>query len=255
MTLYPAPAPQYVGPVDVLAIAAHPDDVELGAGGTLLKLKAQGYRTGIADLTRGELGTRGTAETRTQEATEAARVLGLDVRVNLDLPDGFFQNIPEHQLVVIRAIRAMQPSIVITNAWEDRHPDHGKGAALVRDACFLAGLRRIETEWNGEAQAVHRPKRILHLIQDRFLEPTLIVDVSEFWETKMQAVLAYGTQFHNPNRPTNEEEPETHISTADFLHFLDSRGREFGHQIGARYGEGFQTLLPLPVDDVVVELG
>ncbi len=219
----------------ILAILTHPDDAELGCGGTLIKHARMGEKVGILDLTRGELGTRGTPETRQAEASAAARIMGLAVRENAGIRDGFFRNDEAHQRLLIRFIRRWQPDIVITNAPEDRHPDHGRGAALVSDAAFLSGLSKIETEWEGQAQKAWRPKRVFHLIQDRALEPDFIVDISEEQETKMEAVRAYKTQFHDPQ----SGEPQTYIATASFLEDIISRDRLLGKRIGTRAGEGF----------------
>ncbi len=219
----------------ILAILTHPDDAELGCGGTLIKHARMGEKVGILDLTRGELGTRGTPETRLAEAAEAARIMGLAVRENAGIRDGFFRNDEEHQRLLLTYIRRWQPDIVITNAPEDRHPDHGRGAALVSDACFLSGLAKIETEWEGQKQKAWRPKRVLHLIQDRTLEPDFIVDISDEIETKMEAVRAYKTQFHDPN----SGEPQTYIATSSFLEDIVSRDRLWGKRIGTRAGEGF----------------
>jgi len=222
--------------LDILVLAAHPDDAELGAGGTIAKHASMGYRVGIVDLTRGELGTRGTPETREQEAGAAARLLGVSVRQNLELPDGFFQNTPDSQKLVIRAIRTFQPRIVLANAIFDRHVDHGKGASLAFDACFLSGLVKIETKDEaGNSQKPWRPEVVYHYIQSQLIEPDLIVDVSEHWEVKMKAIHAFKSQFFDPR----SSEPETYISKPGFLRMIESRGVEFGHAIGTTYGEGF----------------
>lgn len=219
----------------ILAILSHPDDAELGCGGTLIKHARMGEQVGILDLTRGELGTRGTPETRLGEAAAAAQIMGLAVRENAGIRDGFFRNDEYHQRQVMTYIRRWQPDIVITNAPEDRHPDHGRGAALVSDACFLAGLTKIPTEWEGQKQQAWRPKRVYHLIQDRTLEPDFIVDISAEQETKMEAVRAYRTQFHDPQ----SGEPKTYIATSSFLEDIISRDRLWGKRIGTRAGEGF----------------
>jgi bacillithiol biosynthesis deacetylase BshB1 len=221
--------------IDILAIAAHPDDVELSCAGVLLVEKKNGKATGIVDLTRGELGTRGTAETRKKEAEDAAAILGVDIRENLGLRDGFFQNTEADQLKVIEAIRKYQPEIVLCNAPEDRHPDHGRAAALISDACFLSGLRKVETTRDGVAQEPWRPKYVLNFIQDRFLQPDFVVDISEVMDTKLDAIRAYGTQFHNPA----SEEPQTYISTPDFLDSIIYRSKMMGKMIGVKYAEGF----------------
>lgn len=219
----------------ILAILTHPDDAELGCGGTLIKHARMGQKVGVLDLTQGELGTRGTPETRLAEAGAAAQIMGLAARENAGIRDGFFRNDEEHQRLLISYIRRWQPDIVITNAPEDRHPDHGRGAALVSDACFLSGLSKIETSWEGENQKAWRPKRVFNLIQDRTLEPTFIVDISKEVETKMEAVRAYKTQFHDPA----SGEPQTYIATASFLEDILSRDRLWGKRIGTKAGEGF----------------
>ena len=221
--------------LDILAIAAHPDDVELSCAGTLLAHKALGKKIGVLDLTRGELGTRGTAETRKQEAIDASKVLGLDVRENMDFADGFFRNDREHQLALITAIRRFQPEIVLLNAIEDRHPDHGRGAQLGIEACFFSGLIKIQTHFNNQPQAAWRPKAVFHFIQDRFIKPDLVVDITPFWNKKAESIRAYTTQFYDPN----SQEPNTYISSPEFMHFLEARAQEWGHSIGVKYGEGF----------------
>jgi bacillithiol biosynthesis deacetylase BshB1 len=221
--------------LDILAIAAHPDDVELGCAGTLLVHLRAGRKVGVIDLTRGELGTRGSAAQRDREAADASRVLGLSARENMGFADGFFENNREHQLKLIAAIRRYQPEIVLTNAVEDRHSDHGRAAKLVSDSCFLAGLVKIETVDGGERQAAWRPKAVYHFIQDRLLVPDLVVDVTDAWDQKIDSIRAYKTQFFDPA----SQEPETHISKPDFLNFIEARALELGHSIGVKYGEGF----------------
>lgn len=212
----------------------HPDDIELGCAGILIKAAAAGQVVGILDLTRGELGTRGTPEIRLQEATDAAKIMGVRVRDNAGMRDGFFSNDEEHQMRIIPYIRRWQPDIVITNALEDRHPDHGRAGKLVADACFLAGLRKIETSDNGKPQQAWRPKRVFHMIQDRQLEPSFIVDVSEVHERKLDAIRAYRSQFHQ----ANSNEPETYISKQNFLQQIVYRDALLGKRIGTEYGEG-----------------
>lgn len=220
----------------ILAIAAHPDDVELGCAGTLIKHARRGQAVGIVDLTEGELGTRGSVADRYQEAAHAALIMGVSVRENLRLRDGFFKNDEEHQLKVIQAIRKFRPEIVITNAPEDRHPDHGRGHVLVHDACFLAGLRKIETsDADGNLQEAWRPKRVFSMIQDRQLEPTFIVDISESFDTKMQSILAYTSQFYNQH----SDEPITYIATSNFTEQIRFRDSLLGKRIGREYGEAF----------------
>lgn len=221
--------------LDILVISAHPDDAELGCAGSIMKHISLGYTVGIIDLTRGELGTRGTPQTRDQEAADSAKILGVSVRENLNLRDGFFVNAESDQLKVVEAIRQYQPQMVWTNAEFDRHPDHGRGADLVATACFLAGLEKVKTMREGITQAAWRPKSIYHFIQSQLIQPDIIVDVSEFWEKKMEAVRAFKTQFYDPA----SKEPETFISNPQFLKLLEARGTEFGYAIGAKYGEGF----------------
>lgn len=221
--------------LDILAFGAHPDDVELSCSGTLYLHKLAGYKTGIIDLTHGELGTRGTAEIRLQEAKAAAEILKVDVREQLDFKDGFFVNDPEHQLKIIRMIRKYKPEIVFANAIHDRHPDHGKGSSVVSDACFYAGLRRISTTDGGKEQEAWRPRAVYHYIQFRPIEPDLIVDISGSFNVKMESILAYKSQFFDPN----SNEPSTVISSPEFLKNIEERASDWGRLIGTRYGEGF----------------
>lgn len=233
--------------LDVLAFAAHPDDAELACSGTLLRMKAAGAKTGVCDLTRGELGTRGTAELRMQESAASARILGLDVRENLGMADGFFQDDEAHQRRVVKMIRKYRPEIVLCNAPEDRHPDHGRGGDLVEHAAFLSGLRKIETQdEDGTAQEAWRPRLLLRYVQDRFLRPDIVVDISDHFETKLKAIAAFSSQFHDPD----SAEPETYISSRMFWEFLDGRAREFGHFVGVKYGEGFVSRNPIRIDDL-----
>lgn len=224
-----------IQPLDILAIAVHPDDVELGCAGTLIRHARLGQRTGILDLTAGELGTRGTAAIRLQEAQDAAAVMGVAVRENAGMADGFFLNDKAHQLKLIQYIRKYRPDIVLANALSDRHPDHGRAGRLIADACFLAGLRKIETLSDGHPQEAWRPKRVFHMLQDRAPEPTFIVDISDTFEQKMQAVQCYKSQFYN----TGSEEPLTYISTTAFLEQIRYRDALLGKKIGTAYGEGF----------------
>lgn len=235
--------------IDVLAIGAHPDDVELSAAGTLLKHRAMGYSTGIIDLTQGELGSRGTKETRKVEAEAAAKILGLSARVNLKMADGFFTHSEENLLLLVQQIRRFKPEIVLLNAVTDRHPDHGRGSKLASEACFLAGLRRIETSWEGEEQEAHRPKAVYHYIQDRYLKPDFVVDVTDFVEQKFDSIKAYKTQFWDPN----SSEPKTPISGEEFFDFLRGRMAEFGRSMGAQYAEGF-TVERIPGVDSLFQL-
>jgi len=219
----------------ILAIAVHPDDLELGCAGTLIKHARMGQKVGILDLTKGELGTRGTPEIRLEEAAAAAKIMGVSVRENAGMQDGFFRNDEAHQLQLIPYIRRWQPDIIITNAPEDRHPDHGRAAGLVADASFLAGLRKIETQYDGQPQEAWRPKRVFHMIQDRQLTPTFLVDIADAFEEKQQAIQAYNSQFHNPD----SNEPQTYISSQNFLEEIKYRDALLGKRIGAKYAEGF----------------
>ncbi|AIZ65153.1 GlcNAc-PI de-N-acetylase [Hymenobacter sp. DG25B] len=234
--------------LDILAFGAHPDDVEMSCSGTLLAAAAVGRKIGIVDFTRGELGTRGTPATRAAEAEVASKILGLSVRENLGLPDGFFRNDREHQLPVIAAIRRYRPEVVLCNAIHDRHPDHGRGAQLASEACFLSGLRMIETLGDdGLPQPEWRPRVVYHYIQDRQIAPDFVVDITEFWPKKWESIKAYRTQFHDPE----STEPTTYLSTPVFSNFMEARAREFGHMIGAEFGEGFTRERPLGVRDVM----
>ncbi|RYZ53655.1 MAG: bacillithiol biosynthesis deacetylase BshB1 [Chitinophagaceae bacterium] len=222
--------------LDILAIGSHPDDVELGCSGTLINEVRRGKKVGIVDLTQGELGTRGTIETRYQEAAAAAKVIGLSVRENLKMRDGFFRNDEEHQKQLIQVIRKYKPEIVIGNILEDRHPDHGRAGWLIYDACFLSGLRQIKTlDENGQEQEKWRPKMLLQYIQDRFFEPDIILDVTDVWEQRTEAIKAYGTQF----LPDASSDPQTYISSPDFMEALTARARLLGKRIGVKYAEGF----------------
>lgn len=238
--------------LDVLVLAVHPDDAELGCGGTVAQQVARGKKVGIVDLTRGELGSRGSAEIRDQEAAAAAKILGLTVRENLRMRDGFFKNDEAHQLQIVEVIRRFQPEIVIANALYDRHPDHGRAGDLVNDAVFLAGLRRIETRevLTSEPQTAYRPRLLLQLIQDQYISPDIVVDVSDYWDTKVQAIQAYSSQFFNTDYQADPNEPQTYISRPDFMDYIDGRGREYGKYIGARYGEGFTCRRLLGVSDL-----
>ena len=221
--------------IDVLAFGVHPDDVELSCSGVLMVEKNNGKTTGIIDLTEGELGTRGTAETRKSEAAESAKILAVDIRENLSLADGFFKNDQEAQLKVIAAIRKYRPEIVICNAPEDRHPDHGRSAGLVSDASFLSGLKKITTLRDGMEQEAWRPKYVLHYIQDRYLKPDFVVDISNVFERKLEAIKAFKTQFFSPGI----DGPQTYISTPDFLESVVYRYKMFGKMIVVKYAEGF----------------
>jgi N-acetylglucosamine malate deacetylase 1 len=221
--------------LDVLAIGAHPDDVELSCSGVLLVEKMNGKKTGIIDLTQGELGTRGSIETRYTEAAAAAKILQVDVRENLKMADGFFENNELNQRKIVSALRLYKPEVVLCNAPADRHPDHGRSAKLVADAAFLSGLQKVETTHNGEKQLAWRPKYVLNYIQDRFLTPNFVVDITEVFEQKLESIRAYTTQFYTPN----EDGPQTYISTPDFLESVIYRHKWFGKMIGVKYAEGF----------------
>lgn len=222
--------------LDILAIGAHPDDVELGCGATIAKEIANGKKIGIIDLTRGELGTRGTAETRDEESFHAAKILGIGMRTNMKFADGFFKNDKTHQLELIKMIRKYQPEIVLCNAVDDRHIDHGKGSKLVSDACFLSGLLKIETKSDaGNKQEPWRPKQVYHYVQWKKTEPDFVVDISGFMDKKMEAVLAYKTQFYDKN----SEAPETPISSKNFTDSIKYRARDLGRLVGVEYAEGF----------------
>lgn len=232
--------------LDILAFGAHPDDVELGCSGTIAKEVSLGKKVGIIDLTRGELGTRGSVEIRNSESAKASEILGVVVRENLDMRDGFFVNDETHQLKVIEMIRKYQPEIVLCNAITDRHIDHGKGSKLVSDACFLSGLRQIKTELNGEAQEVWRPKVVYHYIQWQNIEPDFVVDISEFIGKKMESVLAYGSQFYDPN----SKEPVSPITSKNFLDSVKYRAQDLGRLVGVEYAEGFTTERYLAVNSL-----
>ncbi|GHB79299.1 bacillithiol biosynthesis deacetylase BshB1 [Persicitalea jodogahamensis] len=240
--------------LDILAIAAHPDDVELGCAGTLLAQMALGKKVGILDLTRGELGTRGTPEGRIQEARNAADILGIEVRDNVGLADGFFKNDEVHQRAIIPYIRKYQPDIVLANAVEDRHPDHGRGGQLIYESCFYSGLRMIETyDAAGNQQEAWRPKNVFHMIQDRYIKPDFVVDITPFWEKKVSAMLAFESQFFVPKEnPMDDSEPQSYISSPEFMDFIKARAEEFGHAIGVKYGEGFTSRRQLGVQDISV---
>ena len=235
--------------IDILAFAAHPDDVELAASGTLLAHKALGKTIGIVDLTRGELGSRGSAEIRKVEAAKSAKILNLDHRSNLALKDGFFEINQESLLKVIEAIRLLKPNLVLANSLSDRHPDHGRGAELVARACFLSGLKKIETTRNGIVQEPHRPKQLLHYIQDNYLAPDVVMDISQHMDAKMDSINAFSSQFHQTGEVN--EGPATPISGKDFKLFLDGRARQFGRTINVEFGEGFNTSKPVSVKNLL----
>ncbi|MBI1837106.1 MAG: bacillithiol biosynthesis deacetylase BshB1 [Flavobacteriia bacterium] len=231
--------------LNILAFAAHPDDIELAASGTLMKHIEAGKKVGIIDLTQGELGSRGTIESRYDEALEASKIMGIHFRGNLKMADGFFEHSKENLIQIIEQIRRFKPEIILANAIDDRHPDHPKASKLVSEACFLAGLRKIETKWDHKIQEVHRPKFVYHYIQDIYLKPDFIVDVSEYYDQKMKAIKAYKTQFYNPQ----SKEPQTPISGQDFLDSVEARMIQFGRVIQTKYGEGFTTERTIGVND------
>jgi len=233
--------------LDVLAIGVHPDDVELGCSGTLIKEISRGKKAGVIDLTQGELGTRGTIETRFQEAADAARIMGVSVRENLKMRDGFFVNDEDHQLQLIKVLRKYQPEVVIGNVLEDRHPDHGRAGQLIYDACFLAGLKQIKTvDDEGQPQERWRPKHLLHYLQDRFYEPHLIIDISDVWEQRLESIKAYKTQFHNPEIT----EENTYISSPAFLESITARARLLGKRIGVQFAEGFLSKKSIGINNL-----
>jgi N-acetylglucosamine malate deacetylase 1 len=220
--------------LDILAFASHPDDVELSCSGTLALHESMGRKIGVIDMTLGELGTRGTVETRQAEAAEAARILNLSVRENLEMPDGFFEHSEENIRAIASRIRKYQPDIVLANAIDDRHPDHGRAAKLVRESCFYSGLQKINL--NGSDDLLPwRPSAVYHYIQSYYIQPDFIVDISDFWEKKVESIKAFRSQFYDPE----SAEPETYISNPAFIEYLESRARMWGHIIGVRYGEGF----------------
>lgn len=232
--------------VDILAFAAHPDDVEISCGGTILKQVKMGKKVAIIDLTRGELGTRGTAETRKEEANKASEILGLSARENLAMKDGFFEASEENKKKIIWAIRKYQPKVVLANSITDRHPDHGRASDLVSESCFLAGLPKVETFENNNPQLAWRPEVVYHYIQDRYIKPDFIVDVTDFIDVKIEAIKAYKTQFFDPE----SKEPETPISGEEFFDFIKARAMQFGRLIKSQYGEGFTVEVPLEVKDL-----
>jgi bacillithiol biosynthesis deacetylase BshB1 len=221
--------------LDILAIAAHPDDIELCCAGTLLKHIEAGYSVGLVDLTQGELGTRGNATLRLQEAENAAQKMGAEVRINLGMPDGFFDHSLHNKRKIVEVVREFQPNIVLTNAVDDRHPDHGRASKLISDACFLAGLSKFQTLRNGVLQERWRPKSVYHFIQDRYSKPDFVIDITDHMEKKMDLVMTFKSQFFNPDSP----EPKSPISGKDFLDFLYARAREYGRALGVEYAEGF----------------
>jgi N-acetylglucosamine malate deacetylase 1 len=223
--------------LDILAIGVHPDDIELSASGTILKHIAIGKAVGLLDLTRGELGTRGCATLRTQEANHAAKILGVAIREQLTMKDGFFENNEEHQKQIIQIIRKYQPEIILCNAISDRHPDHGRAAKLTSEACFYSGLVKIETMDHTIIQKPWRPKAVYHYIQDNLIEPDFVVDITSFMNKKMESIMAYSSQFYDPN----SKEPATPISSANFIEYVKAKSSLFGRSINCDYAEGFKV--------------
>ena len=233
--------------MDILAIAAHPDDVELAAAGTLIKHIESGAKVGIVDLTAGELGTRGDVDIRAAEAEESRKIMGVSQRINLYLKDGFFEENETSLNLIIQVVRKYRPRVVLTNAVHDRHPDHERASALVSRACFLSGLVKIVTLDNGIEQQSWRPQAVYHMIQDRYVRPDFVVDVTPYYDQKMAAVKAFKSQFYQPG----DMGPVTPISSAAFLHFLEGRAREFGRSIGVEFGEGFTVERPLGAANIL----
>lgn len=232
--------------LDILAFGAHPDDVELSCSGTLLREVAFGKKVGICDLTLGELGTRGSAASRKKEAEHASKILHLSARENLELEDGFFHTDKQSLLRALRVIRKYQPEIVFANAIKDRHPDHGRASSFISEACFLSGLSKIHTSINGVEQHSWRPKAVYHYIQDRHIEPNFVVDITPFFDKKMEAIMAFESQFYKPGA----NEPETPISSKAFLDFVKARALSMGRLINVQYGEGFTSERPLGVSNL-----
>jgi len=232
--------------LDILAVGVHPDDIELGCAGTILKHIAIGKKVGVLDLTHGELGSRGSGELRLIEAENSAKILGLSARENLGFADGFFRNTKENQLEIIKILRKYQPDVVLCNAPKDRHPDHGRASELVSEACFYSGLVRIETEKDGINQELWRPKAVYHYIQDRFFKPDFVVDVSDFVDQKIEAIMAFSSQFYNPD----SELPETPISSKKFMDFIKARMANFARDISTDYAEGFTVDRVIGINDI-----
>ena len=233
--------------VDILCITAHPDDAEIGMAGTILRHLYLGHSVGVVDLTVGELGTRGSGQLRIEEAKAAAALMGVRFRYQLGLRDGFFRADEQSLLQVVTVLRRHRPKVVLTNAVQDRHPDHGRGSHLVSEACFLSGLRRISTRWEGQEQEQWRPAAVYHCIQDRWIHPDLVVDVTAFWPKKMEVLACFRSQFHDPR----STEPVSPISVPEFLPTLEGRARDMGRLIGVPFGEGFTVERPPGVDDLL----
>jgi bacillithiol biosynthesis deacetylase BshB1 len=233
--------------LDILVFAVHPDDAELSCSGTIAAHIAQGYQCGIIDLTKGEMGTRGTPELRMKEASHSSDLLGLTIRENLSFEDVKFENDWDHQMEVVKMIRKYQPDIVLANAIKDRHSDHPKGAQLLQQSFFKSGLRKIQTVLDGQEQQAYRPRKLYHYIQTDYIEPDFIVDISDFWEAKRQSIMAFKSQFYDPDN----QEPQTFISSPEFLEFIEARAKAFGHRIGVKYGEGFTTSTTPGTGDII----
>jgi N-acetylglucosamine malate deacetylase 1 len=232
--------------LEILVIAAHPDDAELACSGTIASQIAKGYKVGILDLTQGEMGTRGTPEIRLEESEAASKILGISVRENLGFKDIFFQDDDSHRLEIVKIIRKYRPEIVLANAVSDRHPDHGKGGSVASNACFMSGLRKIETHLDGIEQSPWRPSHVYHYIQNNYIKPDFVVDITDFWEIKIESIKAFKSQFYDPNN----KEPQSFISSAEFLDFIEARAREYGHSIMVKYGEGFTVERTLGITDL-----
>ena len=233
--------------VDILVFAAHPDDAELSCSGTIMKHIEAGSKVAIVDLTQGELGSRGTKDSRYAEAADASKIMGIHFRENLKMKDGWFQGDEENKRLVIEQIRRFRPKVVLANAINDRHPDHGKGSQLVSEACFLSGLRKIETKWNNSPQKHHRPQAVYHYIQDYYIKPDFVVDVTPFLDRKIAAIQAFKTQFYNPD----SKEPTTPISGEDFITFIKARMMEMGRPAGMKFAEGFTAERSVGVENLL----
>lgn len=233
--------------LDALFFAAHPDDVELGCAGSIIKMTSEGKKVGVIDLTQGELGSRGTPEGRLEEALEAGRLMGLSVRHNLSFRDGFFKDEEGHRIAILKMIRKYQPDVVIANSPEDRHPDHGRASKMVRDAAFLSGLHKIETSLDNEEQKPWRPKNIFYYIQDFYHQPDFVIDITGLWDQKVQAIQAFASQFFSDKNKRADGEPQTYISGQSFIRFLEGRARNIGHLAGYEMGEGYLCETPIGV--------